>query len=287
MAITLDDLPGISQQPSAASLDVINARLLATLRIERVPAVGFVNERGIDIEGERGARTAILGRWLDARMELGNHTYSHPDLNTMPPEPYQVDVLKGELITRKLMSDRGQALHWFRHPFTHTGPTAAIKAQIDGFLGAHGYTVAPFTIETADYVFAVIYERAALANDEASADKVMAAYLTRTRGARGFLRVAGERHVRARDSAGAAHSREPAQRRRDAGAAATTKGPRVSWVPLGEALKDEAYATRDDYVGRIGPSWLHRWRVALGKPDRLRDEPDPPQWVMKAFSEQQ
>ena len=73
-------------------------------------------------------------------MELGNHTYSHPDLNTMPPEQYQVDILKGELVTRKLMSDRGQALHWFRHPFTHTGPTAAIKAQIDGFLGAHGYT---------------------------------------------------------------------------------------------------------------------------------------------------
>ena len=58
-----------------------------------------------------------------------------------------------------------------------------------------------------------------------------------------------------------------------------------SWTTLAEALKDNAYGTRDDYVGRIGPSWLHRWRIALGKPDRLRDEPDPPEWVMKALNE--
>jgi hypothetical protein len=50
--------------------------------------------------------------------------------------------------------------------------------QGDGFLGAHGYTVAPFTIETVDYAFAPIYERAMMANDEASGEEVMAAYLT-------------------------------------------------------------------------------------------------------------
>ena len=149
--------------------------LLATLRIERVPAVGFVTERGLDVDGEQDARAAILKRWLDARMELGNHTYSHPDLNSMPPDQYQVDILKGERVTRKLVTERGQSMHWFRHPFTHTGPTAAIKSQIDGFLGAHGYSVAPFTIETADYAFAAVYERAMLSKDEASADIVMAA----------------------------------------------------------------------------------------------------------------
>jgi peptidoglycan-N-acetylglucosamine deacetylase len=286
IAITFDDLPGVSRQSTAANLDAINARLLATLRIERVPAVGFVNERGVDVDGEREARAAILKRWLEARLELGNHTYSHPDLNSMPPDQYQVDILKGELVTRKLMTERGQALHWFRHPFTHTGPTAEIKAQIDGFLGAHGYTVTPFTIETGDYAFAAVYERAALANDQASADKVMAAYLSST----------DERVAFCESLAADTFGREIAQvlllhvNRLNADAMPEllrrVKARGYSWIPLRDALKDDAYATRDGYVGTSGPSWLHRWRIALGKPDRLRDEPDPPAWVMKASDEQ-
>jgi peptidoglycan/xylan/chitin deacetylase (PgdA/CDA1 family) len=284
IAITFDDLPGVSVESTVANLDGINARLLATLRIERVPAVGFVNERGADMEGEREARAAILRRWLDARMELGNHTFSHTDLNSMPPDEYQVDILKGERITRKLMTARGQTLRWFRHPFTHTGPTAAVKAQIDGFLGAHGYTVAPFTIETADYAFAAVYERAMLANDEATADKVMAAYLTAT-----DARVAFSESL-AVDTFG----RDIPQvllihvNRLNADAMPELlrrlKARGYLWISLGEGLKDEAYGTPDGYVGRGGPSWLHRWRVSLGKPDRLGDEPDPPKWVLEAFN---
>jgi peptidoglycan/xylan/chitin deacetylase (PgdA/CDA1 family) len=284
IAITFDDLPGVSQPATAANLDAINARLLATLRIGRVPTVGFVNERGVEVAGEREPRTAILRRWLDAHMELGNHTYSHPDLNKTPPDEYQVDILKGERVTRKLMTERGQSLHWFRHPFTHTGPTAAIKARVDGFLGAHGYDVAPFTIETDDYIFAAVYERAVLAKDEAAADKVMAAYLAST----------DERVAFCESLADDTFGRDIRQvllihvNRLNADAMPELlrrlKARGYSWIPLGEALKDPAYTTRDDYVGPIGPSWLHRWRIALGKPDRMRDEPDAPEWVMKAFT---
>ncbi len=285
IAITFDDLPGVSQAAKAANLEAINTRLLATLRIERVPTVGFVNERGVEVEGEGEPRIAILRRWLDAHMELGNHTYSHPDLNKTSPDEYQVDILKGERVTRKLMTERGQSLHWFRHPFTHTGPTAEIKARVDGFLGAHGYDVAPFTIETADYIFAAVYERAVLAKDEATADKVMAAYLAST----------DERVAFCESLADDTFGRDIRQvllihvNRLNADAMPELlrrlKARGYSWIPLGEALKDPAYATPDGYVGPIGPSWLHRWRIALGKPDRLPDEPDAPEWVMKAFGQ--
>jgi peptidoglycan/xylan/chitin deacetylase (PgdA/CDA1 family) len=283
IAITFDDLPGVSQRSTVASLDEINARLLATLRIERVPVVGFVNERSVDVKGERDARTAILKRWLDARMELGNHTYSHPDLNSMSADEYQVDILQGELVTRKLLTERGQRLRWFRHPFTHTGPTAEIKAQIDGFLGAHGYTVAPFTIEAADYAFAAVYERATLHTDETS-DKVMAAYLTMTDERMAFYEsLATDTFGREIPQVLLVHVNRlnadamPELLRR-------LKARGYSWISLSDTLKDEAYNTRDGYVGPSGPSWLHRWRVTLGKPDRFRDEPDPPEWVMRAFN---
>ena len=52
------------------------------------------------------------------------------------------------------------------------------------------------------------------------------------------------------------------------------------WVTLGDAMKDPAYTTPDEFVGTFGPSWLHRWRVAKKLPPRMKDEPDPPQWVV-------
>jgi hypothetical protein len=44
------------------------------------------------------------------------------------------------------------------------------------------------------------------------------------------------------------------------------------WVTLGEAMKDPAYKTPDDFVGTNGPSWLHRWRVReeAARPDARR-----------------
>ena len=51
------------------------------------------------------------------------------------------------------------------------------------------------------------------------------------------------------------------------------------------ALRDPAYSTPDEYVGRNGPSWLHRWRVGLGLPSRLRDEPDLPDWALQAYQD--
>jgi hypothetical protein len=55
------------------------------------------------------------------------------------------------------------------------------------------------------------------------------------------------------------------------------------FVSLDAALRNDAFRTPDRFVGNFGPSWLHRWRVALGLPSRVRDEPDPPQWVLDAY----
>jgi len=49
------------------------------------------------------------------------------------------------------------------------------------------------------------------------------------------------------------------------------------------ALRDESYRSPDGYVGKVGPSWLHRWRAGRGGDvqSALRREPDPPPWVMR------
>jgi peptidoglycan-N-acetylglucosamine deacetylase len=56
------------------------------------------------------------------------------------------------------------------------------------------------------------------------------------------------------------------------------------FVTLEDATKDEACKTEDRFVGTFGPSWLHRWGIARGVPVSMRDEPDPPAWVMDAYN---
>lgn len=281
IALTFDDLPGVSQRSSLAVLDDINTRLLATLRIERVPAVGFVNERGLDVQGEREARVAILRQWIGPSFTLGNHTYSHKDINDTPLEAYQADVLKGEVATRRLLDASAHELVWFRHPYTHTGPTPEIKAALDAFLNEHGYEVAPFTIEAADYAFAAVYERALIAGEHSRADETMAAYLAHQDNMVAFAEaLAMDTFGRDIPQILLGHvNRLNADAMPELLRRLRARG--YMCVTLDSAMDDEAYDTPDGFVGRHGPSWLHRWRVALRLPSRMAAEPDPPGWVMK------
>ena len=280
MAITFDDLPKASGMEDLDGARRTTESILRVLKAHKAPAVAFVNEgklySGPTMVPERAA---LLQSWVDAGVVLGNHTYSHIDLNTVPIEKYQDDVVRGERTYTRLM--RGVARErWFRHPYTHTGPTQEVKAALDKFLAGRGYKVAPFTIENSDWVFSSAYANARKAGDEALAAKVRDAYLTHADAMLDwFEALAREDFAREIPQILLIHSNDLHS---DALDALMTRVERrgYRWIALGEAMKDAAYRTRDDFVGTAGPSWLHRWRVALNLRDRMRDEPDPPQWVM-------
>lgn len=48
-----------------------------------------------------------------------------------------------------------------------------------------------------------------------------------------------------------------------------------------EALRDEVYKSKDNYVGD-GVSWLHRWSLTQGKDFVLEGKPQVPDFVSKA-----
>jgi len=283
MAITIDDLPGAGEGVELARLRAMNATMLAVLEREQVPAIGFVNEGKLQRDGERDARAGILADWLDAGMDLGNHTFRHKGLTLTPLGEYQDDVLRGEVVTRALLGGRGRRPAWFRHPYTQTGPTPEIKSAFELFLAVHDYRTAPFTVEDADYMFDALYEVARDRRDAAAVARVRAAYAAhQARMLDWFEDLA--RGMFGRDIAQVLLIHVNllnADTLADRLAALRARGYR--FVTLDEALFDGAYATPDLYVGPNGPSWLHRWSVAKGTPMRLRDEPDPPAWVREAF----
>jgi peptidoglycan-N-acetylglucosamine deacetylase len=280
MAITFDDLPKSNGVENIAEARRTTESILKVLKAHNAPAIAFVNEgklySGPTMVPERAE---LLRLWIDAGVPLGNHTYSHIDINNTPLAKYQDDVVRGERTYTRLM--RGvPAERWFRHPYTHTGPTKEIKAGLEKFLAARGYRIAPFTIENSDWIFSSAYAKARASGGEAQAAKVRDEYIAYSD------RMIEWDETLANDTLGRQvpqilliHSNDL---HTDALDALLTKIEQrgYRWVTLGEAMKDSAYQTPDDYVGTNGPSWLHRWRIAKGLPNRLVDEPDPPAWIV-------
>ena len=140
-----------------------------------------MNEGKLFVEGEKAedvaARTAILKMWLDAGLELGNHTYSHHDLNRTPLDEFEADVVRGEPVTRSLLGEKGMPLRYFRHPFLHVGLDLEKRRAFEAFLKDRGYTVAPVTIDNDDYVYAAVYADALRRGDPVLATRVGTDYV--------------------------------------------------------------------------------------------------------------
>src|ERR1700686_4876723 len=81
IAITIDDLPAAAADfMTGAEINEMTAKLLTTLRDQKVPAVGFVNEKNLHKLGEVDARINALKMWGDYGFELGNHTFAHTSI---------------------------------------------------------------------------------------------------------------------------------------------------------------------------------------------------------------
>src|ERR1700690_3701308 len=93
IAVTIDDLPaGNASSMPAAEITEMTTKLLAALREQKIPAVGFVNERKLYRLGEVDERIKALDMWLEAGFELGNHTFSHTSLNKAGLKAFEDDV---------------------------------------------------------------------------------------------------------------------------------------------------------------------------------------------------
>ncbi len=278
VAVTFDDLP--APQGDLEEMRRITARLLESVKRNGVPAVGFVNEGKLYRRGETDARTELLRAWLDAGLELGNHTFSHLNLHRAPLEEYKDDVLRGETVTRMLLRERGLSLRYFRHPYLFTGATPEYKRGLSEFLAARGYTVAPVTVDNADYIFADVYFKAKKRGDAETAKRVADAYVPYMEVVFDhFERLAAETFGREIKHVLLLHANEINADRFDE-VAAMLKRRGYAFVTLEEALKDPAYR-EPDALYKNGISWLHRWRMAKGLPAKW--EPEVPKFLDELY----
>jgi peptidoglycan/xylan/chitin deacetylase (PgdA/CDA1 family) len=292
VAVTFDDLPVISvTQLGAAARRDITAKLLNSVKANKVPAIGFVNEYGL-----YGFQTAsegapdedgvsLLRMWLDAGLELGNHTFGHVDLHKTSLPVYKEDVIRGEAVTGKLLQQRALQLRYFRHPYLHIGRDLETRREVERFLAERGYRVAPVTIDNEDYLFAAAYSKAAERGDEQMMRRIGTEYIRYTQrvfeycerlSAALFGREIKQILLLHANALNADYFGELAQMMKRRG---------YSFISLDEALRDKAYRSADTYIGEESINWLARWAITRGVKNMdnvLDDFPDVPDFVVKA-----
>jgi peptidoglycan-N-acetylglucosamine deacetylase len=286
IAITIDDLPYVGMGTSLADVADAHrdiAKMLATLQAHHVPVVAFVNEKKLMQDGQLDARVALLTEWLDGGVELGNHTYSHANLNKVPLPQVEDEVAKGEVITGRLMEERGKKERYFRHPFLMTGATLDEKREFEAFLRSRGYTVAPVTLENLDWAFNTAYRQALREGDQSTAQKILDAYLAQTDTDIDYYEKF-TRQLFGRDIAQIMllHSNQLNGMMLDQ-VLTKFEARGYRFVTLDEALRDPAYQTPDNYVGNFGEPWQHRWAFTMGEDPDFKNAPDPPKWVWDLY----
>ena len=282
VAITIDDLPVVSTRTDVKNRREITTKLLGHIRKARVPAIGFVNENKLFAGDKRDEKQIdLLRMWLDAGLELGNHSFSHQSLNRIDPAEYEADLLKGEIITNELLAAKGRRVRFFRHPYLQTGRTMAIKAAFDVFLKQHGYTIAPITHDNADYIFSRAYDIAFDRKDKKLMKQVGDAYIPYMEAKLGYwerqsIKLFGREIAQTL----LIHANFINSDYFD-DLAAMFKRRGYKFVDLETALKDEAYRGPDNFTEAAGISWLHRWALDRGQENVLADEPKVPDFVLK------
>ncbi len=278
IAITIDDLPAAGGGTSGGEIIEMTSKLLGTLRDQKVPAVGFVNEKKLYKFGEVDDRIKALSMWPEYGFELGNHTYSHASLSRVALKDWEEEVVRGETVTAMLLNQNHMKLRYFRHPYLDTGRDLETRRQAEAFLVSRGYRIAPVTMDAWDWMYAGVYEDARKRGDAALQQQLVGSYLSYTG------QVFDYYEKFSKDLLGyepkqilllhgnwleADHIGELLDLLRKRG---------YRFVSLQDALSDSAYSMPDEFVGEEGTNWIDHWAITRGRPPR--NTPQFPQWVI-------
>jgi peptidoglycan/xylan/chitin deacetylase (PgdA/CDA1 family) len=279
IAFTIDDLPaGSANSMTGAEIDEMTAKLLATLREQKVPTVGFVNERKLYKEGEYDARIKALSMWLDAGFELGNHTFAHTSLNNAPLQFWEDDVIRGESVTRVLQAQHKMKMRYFRHPYLDVGRDLQTRRAAEAFLAGRGYRIAPVTMDAWDWMYARVYDDARKRADKDLRQKLVESYLSYTAAVFDYYEKLSKDLIGYEPKQilllhgnwlEADHIGELIDLLRKRG---------YQFISLQDALSDAAYSMPDEFVADEGSGWIEHWAITRGQPPQ--NTPVFPQWVI-------
>jgi peptidoglycan-N-acetylglucosamine deacetylase len=284
VAITVDDLPYASGSSApigsndGKTAEHINRRLLRSFSRHHIPVTGFViGQTAEQIGIDRSRR--IFGRWTRSGFDLGNHTYSHADFDSLSVSEFEYDFERNEISLGPFLHHQSQKSSYFRFPYNHTGDTKEKHDAFAKFLMAHDYRLAPCTIDNSDYEFNTTYIVALGRHDLQTAAKLRSSYIAYTAAEIDWYSRL-DKHVFGHEVPHIMLLHD-SQLNADTidGVIALFERRGYHFVSLSEALQDPAYSTPETFISKFGPMWGYRWANELGVNVDGRDEPNPPKWI--------
>lgn len=277
IAFTIDDLPLNGAPIRIENLQKMTEKILSSVKKNKVPMVGFVNESMLYMPNEIDARIAVLKMWTDSGVELGNHTFSHLNFKDASLSEFEDEFVRGEAVTKKLLQPNG--IRYFRHPFLQMGNTREIENEFEKFIAERGYKIVPVTIDTMDWMFLNAYAKALKEKDKNFQKRVSEEYLK-------FVSIrldAGEANSKELFGRNIKHilllhANELTADNFDA-LVKIYKDRNYQFITVEEALKDEVYRTPEKYAPTS--DWISHWAFSLGKQISY---PMPPQYIQDIFN---
>lgn len=267
--------PGSPQQGSMVET---NKRLIAGITRAHAPATGFVVTRGVEQAGSVGKD--VLQLWLAAGLDLGSHSYSHPNFADVTTDQMESDIARADSMLKPFLEANGRAIQFFRFPYNDTGDTQAKHDDLSAYLKVHGYQVATCTIDNSDYLYAAAYARAVGVKDLTLAKRIRQEYLVYSATEIDFYAALNRRVL----------GYEPPQVMllHDSLLNADTiddllKLFRVrgyGFVTLSKAQRDPAYSIPDTHATKYGMMWGYRWAKELNLGPLGMRETEPPDWII-------
>jgi peptidoglycan/xylan/chitin deacetylase (PgdA/CDA1 family) len=175
VAFTFDDGPRMAATP-LLSPAARNQAMLDALAKNGVKAALFVT-------ANNGATTpegyALARAWGEAGHAIGNHTMSHPDLNSAKVSlaDYEQELLACDSIIRTVPGYQ----KWFRFTFLREGNTPEKRDGMRKFLKDHGYRNAYVSLDTSDWRLDAKLNEVLGKNSKADLEPVRKAYLAHIR----------------------------------------------------------------------------------------------------------
>lgn len=176
IALTFDDIPAHGPLPIGDNRLAIANAIIAALAAHHAPAFGFMNDsfgRG-DPDREK-----VLAAWHAAGMPVGNHTFSHFNLDLVGARAFLADAKRNEPALSATAGVRDW--HWFRYPFLAEGHDPTARENVCAGLHSGNYRVAAVTMSFGDFAWNDAYARCVAKHDDAAISGLETSYLAAAR----------------------------------------------------------------------------------------------------------